>query len=133
MGSEPQDSDVDWKLATVKRDGRWYLSAFYSIAENARDGGADIPDQALAAPGADTPDGAVQAIFDAVDDLDLEALIAALNPNEAEALQRYAPMFIDEAQRALDDLDAKVAVLRHQVHGHRQRRPPFGDRSTGSR
>ena len=42
----------------------------------------------------------MQAIFDAVDDLDLEALIAALNPNEAEALQRYAPMFIDEAQQA---------------------------------
>ena len=38
------------------------------------------------------PKGAVQAIFDAVDDLDLEALIAALNPNEAEALQRYAPL-----------------------------------------
>ncbi len=25
MGSQPQDSDIDWKLATVKRDGRWYL------------------------------------------------------------------------------------------------------------
>ena len=38
-----------------------------------------------------------------VDDLDLEALIASLNPNEAEALQRYAPMFIDEAQAGLDE------------------------------
>ena len=36
METDPQDSDVDWKLATVKSDGRWYLSAFYSIAENAR-------------------------------------------------------------------------------------------------
>ncbi len=52
----------------------------------------------------------MQAVLDAVDDVDLEALIAALNPNEAEALQRYAPMFIDEAQRALDDLGAKVAI-----------------------
>ena len=51
----------------------------------------------------------MQAIFDAVDDLDLTALIASLNPNEAEALQRYAPIFIGEAQDGLDDLDAKIA------------------------
>ena len=50
----------------------------------------------------------MQAIFDAVDDLDLEALIASLNPNETEALQRYAPMFIDQAQSSLDDLDADI-------------------------
>ena len=110
LGSEPQSSDVDWKLATVKRDGRWYLSAFYSIAENARNGGDDIPAQGLAAVGADTPEAAVQAVVDAVAGLDLEGLIAALNPNEAEALQRYAPMFIDQAQHDLDRVDAKVTV-----------------------
>jgi hypothetical protein len=109
MDSKPQNSDVDWKLATVKHDGRWYLSAFYSIAENARSDGGDIPESPLVARGADTPEGAVQAIFDAVDDLDLEALIAALNPREAEALQRYAPMFIDKAQKSLDAQDIKLA------------------------
>jgi hypothetical protein len=109
LDSEPQDSDLDWKVATVKHEGRWYLSAFYSIAERARGADDDIPDSAVVAHGADTPEGAVQAIFDAVDDLDLEALIAALNPNEAEALQRYAPLFIDEAQNSLDDLDANIA------------------------
>jgi hypothetical protein len=109
LSADTQNSDVDWKLATVKRGGRWYLSAFYSIAENARSRQVDIPESALVARGADTPEGAVQAIFDAVDDLDLEALIAALNPNEAEALQRYAPAFIDQAQKTLDGQDAKVA------------------------
>ena len=54
------------------------------------------------------PEGAVQAIFDAVDDLDLQALIAALNPNEAEALQRYAPLFIDKAQRLVDKLKVNI-------------------------
>ena len=39
-----------------------------------------------------------------------EGLIAALNPNEAEALQRYAPMFIDQAQHDLDGVDAKITV-----------------------
>lgn len=109
LDSAPQDSKVDWRLATVKDNGRWYLSAFYSIAENARNAGDDIPAAALVPRGASTPEGAVQAIFDAVDGLDLEALIADLNPNEAGALQRYAPMFIDDAQKSLDDLNTKIA------------------------
>ncbi|MBK5332839.1 MAG: hypothetical protein JJD93_12755 [Ilumatobacteraceae bacterium] len=124
LESAPQDSDIDWKLAAVKEGGRWYLSAFYSIAENARNGGDDIPAAALVARGADTPEGAVQAIFDAVDDLDLEALIADLNPNEAGALQRYAPMFIDDAQKSIDDLDAKIAFsnIKFSVSGDGDRR-----------
>ncbi len=109
LNSDPSQSDIDWKLATVKRDGRWYLSAFYSIAESVRADGQDIPENPIVPRGADTPEGAVQAIFDAVDDLDLEALIASLNPNETEALQRYAPMFIDDAQSSLDGLDANIA------------------------
>jgi hypothetical protein len=109
MDSEPADADLDWKLATVKHDGRWYLSAFYSIAENVRNDEYDIPEAGVVAQGADTPEGAVQAIFDAVDDLDLEALIAAVNPNEAEALQRYAPAFLDDAQAQIDDMGAKIA------------------------
>ena len=124
LDNAPQDSDLDWKLATVKHDGRWYLSAFYSIAENARNGGDDIPEVALVPRGADTPEGAVQAIFDAVHDLDLEALIAGLNPNEAGALQRYAPMFIDQAQASIDDLDTKVSFsnVKFSVSGDGDRR-----------
>ena len=71
--------------------------------------------------GADTPEGAVQAIFDAVDDLDLEALIADLNPNEAGALQRYAPMFIDDAQNGHRRLEHQDQLLEHQVLGQRRR------------
>jgi hypothetical protein len=124
LDSAPQDSDLDWKLATVKDDGRWYLSAFYSIAENARNGGDDIPEAPLLPRGADTPEGAVQAIFDAVHDLDLEALIADLNPNEAAALQRYAPMFLDDAQASLDDLDANISFsdIKFSVTGDGDRR-----------
>ena len=124
LDSDPQDTAIDWKLATVKHDGRWYLSAFYSIAENARQSGQDIPETPIVAHGADSPEGAVQAIFDAVDDLDVEALIAALNPNEAEALQRYAPMFIDSAQSGVDDLGAKIAFsdIKYTVSGSGDRR-----------
>ena len=38
--------------------------------------------------------------------LDLTAMVASLNPNEFEALQRYAPLFLDDAQ---DELDAGIA------------------------
>ena len=124
LDSAPKGSDIDWKLATVKDGGRWYLSAFYSIAENARTGGDDIPVAALVPRGADTPEGAVQAIFDAVHDLDLEALIADLNPHEAGALQRYAPMFIDDAQKSIDDLNIKIdfSNVKYSVSGDGDRR-----------
>ena len=124
LDSAPANADVDWKLATVKDGGRWYLSAFYSIAENARNGGDDIPKSPVAPRGADTPEGAVQAIFDAVHDLDLEALVADLNPNEAGALQRYAPMFLDSAQSSLDDLNVKIAFsnVKFSVSGDGDRR-----------
>ncbi|MGZ4678898.1 MAG: hypothetical protein ACXVIH_02265 [Ilumatobacteraceae bacterium] len=123
LGSDTNESPIDWNLATVKRGGRWYLSAFYSVAESAR-GGADIPESPIVAHGADTPDGAVQAIFDAVDKLDLEALIASLNPNEAEALQRYAPMFIDKAQSAVDKSKVDIAFsdAKYTVSGSGDRR-----------
>ena len=127
LDSDAQESELDWQLATVKNGGRWYLSAFYSIAENVRNAAdkvPDIPESPIVARGSDTPEGAVQAIFNAVDDLDLEALIAALNPNEAEALQRYAPMFIDDAQSAIDKFDFNVGFsdLKFSVTGSGDRR-----------
>ena len=67
----------------------------------------------------------MQAMFDAVDDLDLEAMIAVLNPNEAEALQRYAPMFIDEAQttaRRLRSQDRRSRTSSSRVTGDGDRR-----------
>jgi hypothetical protein len=107
INSQTQSTGLDWHLATVKHGGRWYLSAFYSIAESTRHG-ADIPESPIVPHGADTPEGALQSVFNAVDDLDLQALIAALNPNEAEALQRYAPLFIDKAQSSLDKLKVNI-------------------------
>jgi len=125
LDSEAQSSDIDWTLTTVKRGGRWYLSAFYSIAESVRSStDNDIPPQGLVARGADSPDGAVQSIFDAIVDSDVEALIIALNPNEAESLQRYAPLFLDQAQSGVDDLgaDVKISNAKFTVLGDGDRR-----------
>ena len=61
------------------------------------------PSEGIAPAGGDTPEAAMDTFLDAVADLDLRAMVAALNPDEFEALQRYAPLFIDEAQEELDD------------------------------
>ncbi|HEY4609608.1 MAG TPA: hypothetical protein VIH06_10405, partial [Ilumatobacteraceae bacterium] len=123
LDSEPQTSPIDWNLATVQRDGRWYLSAFYSLAENARQG-ADIPETGVPLRGSSTPEDAVRTMLDAVSDLDVEGLIGALNPNEAEALQRYAPIFLDEATQGLDDADPGINItnLKLSVTGDGDRR-----------
>nr|MDQ3351601.1 hypothetical protein [Actinomycetota bacterium] len=107
-------------LVGVEQDGVWFLSAGYTIAESIRrldvdyDTGEipDIPsvDEAIAPVGADTPDGAVEAMLDAVADKDVEAMIAQLDPGEFGALQRYAPMFIDDAQEGLDEEDFSLSI-----------------------
>ncbi len=89
----------------VEVDGRWYLSAFFSIAESARGSLSvvpDIPTDGIEPTGGDTPEDALDAVLAGVEALDLGQVIAALNPGEAAALQRYAPLFIDDGQRELD-------------------------------
>ena len=60
-------------------------------------------------------------ILDAVEDLDLEAMIAALDPDEMQALQRYAPLFLDDAQAELDEAACRAVDRRPLVHRRRQR------------
>src|SRR3954453_20469363 len=131
LDSEAQTSPIDWKLATVQRDGRWYLSAFYSVAENARQG-ADIPETGVPLRGSPTPEDAVRTMFDSISDLDVEGLIGTLNPNEAEALQRYAPMFLDDATKGIDDADPGVEItnLKFSVIGSGDRRTVTVDEFT---
>jgi hypothetical protein len=124
LSSDAQTTPIDWHLATVKRDGRWYLSAFYSIAENARAGEGEIPAEGVPLNGSDTPEDAVKTMFDAITDQDLEALIGSFNPHEAEALQRYAPMFLDDATNSIDNADPgfQVSDLKFSVTGSGDRR-----------
>ena len=104
MDVAPETSEFDdVKLTVVERDGRWYLSAFYSIAESARDGGEPVPAEGIPTPGADTPEGAITALLGAIGEQDLAGALGMLDPEEFEALHRYAPLFLDEAQGAIDE------------------------------
>ncbi len=104
-------SPVNLGLTTVEKDGRWYLSLFYTIAEGVRQDAAPdqpVPDQGVALAGADEPELAVDQMAKALTQLDLPTMIGGLNPNEAEALQRYAPLFLDEADTRAKDMDVAV-------------------------
>ncbi len=123
MDAEPQNESVEWKMTTVERDGRWYLSLFYTLAEQAR-GDQQIPDAPVALNGASSPEGALDKYLQTISDQDLEGLLGTLNPNEAEALQRYAPLFIDDAQQELDNLgiEWKITKTEFATEGSGDRR-----------
>ena len=100
-------------LAAVKKDGRWYVSMFYSIAESARrDAKQDVPAAADAVKpaGAATPEKAMDAFLAAATSINVEGIIASLNPNEAEALQRYAPLFLADAKSAINDAKRNFSI-----------------------
>ncbi len=118
-GTQATETDsFDIWLTAVEHDGRWYFSLLHSIAELARRDGAPglgIPTQGIAAVGADSPEGAVDLLFQHVEQLDLNGLIAVLNPDEAAALQRYAPLFIDDANAALDEVPLSWEIVDREI------------------
>ncbi len=96
-------------LAVVREDGRWYVSLFHSIGEQARrDAGAGRPGEPLASVGADSPEAAVENLLAAAVDLDLGGVIARLAPDESAALRRYAPLFLGEVDEAADEARAAM-------------------------
>jgi hypothetical protein len=113
----------DLQFTAVEQDGRWYLSLFHSIAESAR-GDQPVPAEGMAVAGADSPEGAVDALLTAVQDLKLDAALGLLDPTELEALHRYAPLFLADAQQALDDIPLTWAVTNrsYRVEGSGSRR-----------
>ncbi len=109
---EPQQGEV-FPVTAVQEDGRWYVSYAYTWAEVARQGmddGPAIPAEGITPTGGDSPQDAVDTMLDAVEELDLAAIIAALNPGEFGALQRYAPLFVDDGQQALDEAGVRITV-----------------------
>ncbi len=110
---------VDWKVTTVEKSGRWYVSLFYSIAESVRLSSAasdPVPSTPVPLVGTDKPEDAVDQMAKAAIALDVEKIIGGLNPNEFEAFQRYAPIFLDRAVNRADKLGLK-AVLTDAKYG----------------
>jgi hypothetical protein len=104
-------SPSDLPIVAVERNGRWYLSLWYTAAENARlEAGQPLPSPSdrLSVIGAETPEGAVEDFVGAVEQLDLSAMIGMLDPLEASALYDYGSLFVGDGQRAADDFLREV-------------------------
>lgn len=108
---ETEAEPVGLRLVGVEEDGQWYLSIWYWLAESMRSTTFDpetgeplpIPEKGITPHGGETPEDAIKVVTDALGERDLEGIIAAINPNEAQALQRYAPLFIEDGQQVLED------------------------------
>jgi hypothetical protein len=119
--NETTSDTLDITLTAVEQGDRWYFSLFHTAAELARQrsGLGEIPLAGVPAPGADTPEAAFQQLLDSITGFDLAGVIGALDPDEAAALQRYAPLFLDDAQASIDDavdeLDLQLEVTNTDV------------------
>jgi hypothetical protein len=93
-GGEP------FRIATVQRDGKWYVSFFYSIADNATHA-AGLPNpttaDAVAANGQDSPEAAVDFLIKAAQEGNLENIIAITPPDEMGALHDYGKIILEQA------------------------------------
>jgi len=87
------------RIATVKVDGQWYPSLFYSIADAIlQEEGKQWPAQPIAANGADSPEAAVRAMADAALDTDVKRLIELTPPDEMAALHDVGQLVVDETE-----------------------------------
>ena len=89
-----------FRVATVQRDGKWYVSFFYSIADNATHA-AGLPNptaaDAIAAQGSNSPEDAVNTLIEAATKGDLKTIIAVTPPDEMGALHDYGQLILDQA------------------------------------
>lgn len=128
---ETQTDEFDLELAAVQDGDRWYFSVFHTIAELARvdSGGGPIPAEGIVAAGGDSPEAAIDRMLDHIERLDLRGIIAMLDPAEAAALQRYAPLFLDEAEAELAEVpfEWRIDVREFRVEGDGDERTVFVD------
>lgn len=111
MRDDPRAVEVieesDNPLVLVRRNGRWYVSLWYSLGEAIRlelDETLPLVWEMPAPRGSPSPEAAVERFVTDAFDLDLAGLLGRLDPEEADALYRYSPLFLDDAQRALQDV-----------------------------
>ncbi|HZQ87966.1 MAG TPA: hypothetical protein VFA83_24170 [Acidimicrobiales bacterium] len=100
------DSGSPVSMVTVKEGGHWYVSLAYTIAEAARkNSGRPAPSfgHGLQARGEATPEKAVESLLRSFTTLDVQRMLELLPPDEARALDDYAPMFLDDAKQSAAD------------------------------
>ena len=89
-------------LMTVERNGRWYVSLEYTVAEYVRrSAGLDLPDAVTRSPiGSDSPEAAANAFYDRLAALDLRGALDRFAPGE-DAMAWLAQSWIANADAAI--------------------------------
>lgn len=115
-------------LATVERDGRWYVSISYTIGEYARQA-ADLPmpTTPLSPVGSPSPEAAADEFWANMLALDLAGGLAQAAPGEGDALRRYAPLLIDQtaeqiASAKADGYSLQLTAAAYETTGGGDRR-----------
>jgi hypothetical protein len=86
------------RVATVKRGDQWYVSLFYTIADNAvHQAGLANPTSSIPADGQASPEDAVNTFIDKAAKGDLAGVIGVLPPDEMGVLHDYGQVLIDQA------------------------------------
>lgn len=117
-GEEAMEDSVesidDLGVVAVQRDGGWYVSLWYSVAEGIRRDsnveGLPAFGQGPTPTGGETPEDAVWALATAAENLSVSEMIGAMDPQEAAALYDYANLFLAEAQAEIDSEVAKAGT-----------------------
>lgn len=121
---DPEADRIDLegaRLVARRTGGGWYVSAGYSVAEQARRSLDPVPpvpdlDAAIAPTGADSPEAAVRQAVDAAIALDVERLVDLVAPSEVPALHHYGPLLVAEADTGSDgDPDDEIELVELQL------------------
>ncbi len=88
-------------LATVKRNGRWYVSVSYTIAEYARRATKAAPLSTTTPPsdGFATPEESVTALYERLLSGNLISAVATAAPGEGDALARSVSLWGESAEK----------------------------------
>jgi len=99
-------------MVLVERNGRWYVSGWFTVADNLRRwGDEELPTTAEMplALGSPSPEAAVENMIQEMVTLDIAGVIGRTDPDEMAALYRYSPLFLDEAAEWTDEVLAEAA------------------------
>jgi hypothetical protein len=121
-------SDPPALVMTVERNGRWYVSLEYTLAEYVRlSAGWEVPGPVDRTPvGFGSPEAAANAFYERLAAFDLQAAIDTFAPGE-DAMAWLAPMWVPDAQAAAEQAHAdgwslKISGLTYETTGDGARR-----------
>ena len=102
--SSVQQSFDDIVFTTVRRDGRWYASIGFTLAELIRDDSRPLGNNSGLIPyGKDSPGEAVDSLFRSIEIFDVRGVIQELDPWEFSPAQRYAELFVNSLKQSLEE------------------------------